>query len=140
MVSFVDLVGDGRDGDHRIAVPAVDRRGRDVESSPVWRDDEIDLVLFRQSLSKLDVLAGIGLVVILDDFDHHLLVADLEATAGIDLLDPEFDVWPLGDCRATGQRTGLGRDRSELDHVLRLCRHTHHHRSDKRGSGQYSIH
>ena len=69
----------------RIVVLGVDRRCGKVEAGAVRRDDEIDLVDFGKTLRRLNVFTRICLVVVFDDFDHHLLAADIQTTAGVDL-------------------------------------------------------
>ncbi len=69
-----------------VVVFRIDRRSGKVEACTIGRDDEIDLVDFGQTLCRFDVLARIGLVVIFDDFNHHLLAANIKAATGIDLL------------------------------------------------------
>ena len=119
----------------RIVVFRIDRRGRKVETSAIGRDDEIDLVDFGQALGCLDVLARVGLVIIFDDLDHHLLATDIQPAGRIDLLRPKLDIRPLGDSRAAGKRTGLRRDLADLDHVSRLRRNGQERRRCGNGRG-----
>ena len=106
----------------RVVVFRIDRSSRKVETGAIGRDDEIDLVNFGKALSCLDMLARVGLVIIFDDLDHHLLAADIQPTGRVDLFRPKFDIRPLGDSRAAGKRTGLRRDLTDLNHISCLCR------------------
>ena len=70
----------------RIVVFGIDRSGSQIEACPIGRDDEINLVDLGQTLGGLDMLTRIGLVVILNDFDQHLLATNIQTAAGVDLL------------------------------------------------------
>ena len=70
----------------RIVVFRVDGCSGEVKAGAVRRDDEIDLIDFGKTLRGFDVLTRVGLVVIFDDFDHHLLATDIQTTARVHLL------------------------------------------------------
>ena len=79
------LVGYSRNRNVRIVILGVDWRCSKVEAGAVRRDDEIDLVDFGKTLCRLDVFTRVCLVVVFDDFNHHLLATDIQTTAGVNL-------------------------------------------------------
>ena len=76
LVSSGALVGVGGDGELRIAELVEDRRGREIHAGAPGRQDEVDLVLRRETLDRLDHLFRIAAVVVFDDLDLQLLAAD----------------------------------------------------------------
>ena len=79
-----------------------------MKSTSSWR---------RKTLDVLDRGFRARLIVILDQFDLHLLVTDLQAAAFVDLVHPHVDVRPVCHGGAAGKRAGLGRAGADLDGV-----------------------
>ena len=115
---FRGLVGNGGDGDLRIAVFGENRRRGQIQASAVGREDEIHLVPGGQPFHRLDGLAGIGAIVVFDNLDlASASVAHFQAAARVHLGGPQLKIRPMGDGGAGGQRAGLRPDRAELDHL-----------------------
>ena len=124
-------IGDGAEGELRIAVLVEHRPDREIEAGAPRREQQVDLVLGHQPLDGTHGLLGVGAVVVFDDFDRHALAADHQPALGVHVLDPHLVVRDLGDGGAAGIGAGLGNGVADLDLVLR-----HGRRRGERRRGQ----
>ena len=58
---------------------------------PERRKQYIDLVVSYELLRELGRALAVRLIVVLDQLDLHLCAADIDAAAGIDLLEPHLE-------------------------------------------------
>ena len=116
----VDLVGDRRLRDLRIAVLGVDRRCGEVIAGAVHRHDEVDLILSGQPLHRLDCFARLTAVVVFDQLDLALAALHFEPAARVDLMFPQLEIRKVADRGAACHHAGARPDHSDLDRGI-LC-------------------
>ena len=85
-----------------------------------------------EPLDRLDHVFRIAAVVVFDDFDLHLLAADIDAAGVVHVLHPDLIVRQRRHGGAGRERSGLGDRPADLQRFLRLRRRTQRRRHGQR--------